>query len=917
MPIKNIYLLLIAIQIAFHVDGKGEEMSRWPRSYNNAEEVYNNNEAYGTGRYPISENYHWHSGIHINFLSGTELPEVYPFINGQLVASRISKDYQEVPRPKQITESEFKRLPGREQRLYRQTGTRTKKYEIKPDIPEEEQKEQYSNNFILLRHSFRIKEEDEEIYFYTLYTNIVPFVGGLEPNYDKISRMQKKMPFYLNYKFKVNKEITASKKYTVKEEVKLFPGSQCLFWEKDDANYYCNFDNFDNKNKIIEVDKKEIAGFEKNVYYIPKEAGVIIYVDIPERVLKDPDNNKEELKKYEKATLNMDAKFTIIVKEEEKFYCVLVYKNEVNEKNVITADKTAVLVQKKDLIKKQRGYLIENNTICTEEIKGIMIYDSIKDGNKERNARDIIEAEKEFRMVEPQKVLNYKKYQGQYLLIESTDNKQRYILCNDINDDIVQVKEELKNDLCDFEEGVPTQDKKRIYEDTLLGYADLSPSYNNAYYDVALFFGDKSFLRNQTELNNHYFFGPVVLYKLTYKSYNNTVLTEKQIYGNQIIMATGDMLNAEGKQYVEFLYNGDKYYIPIEKTLGKKIDKFEWEKIFRVLTKEVKTVGDFINGIEFMIGEINWTIERNESMETKLKKRSIICGHPLELDKELYIENGEVKQEIRKGYGIGRSREEWDYFINRVNAVDIWGGLKEKKINGLDTSKNSFWFAHPVYFLNNLRNAGLMELSREEEILAIQDFVIKQEWLKIGEEGIYSKDKNPGYTFCNHAVYLTIKALDANYKNFINMRGVYEHDDPPYSRSKEYEYRESNYWCDLLEQLSGKSETGIIRLKSEDEALNYANKGYVVIGALKSNVKIKEVSADKQKQSGKHSPHFATIRPGIAKDPDKGVMLANVGVENGIVRAVDAFGSLRYPNIKWYYNSKQFPVYRPEEVKKK
>jgi hypothetical protein len=38
--------------------------------------------------------------------------------------------------------------------------------------------------------------------------------------------------------------------------------------------------------------------------------------------------------------------------------------------------------------------------------------------------------------------------------------------------------------------------------------------------------------------------------------------------------------------------------------------------------------------------------------------------------------------------------------------LDIWKGLKGLGIEKF-SARNSFWFAHPVYFLNNLDKAGL------------------------------------------------------------------------------------------------------------------------------------------------------------------------------------------------------------------
>ena len=350
----------------------------------------------------------------------------------------------------------------------------------------------------------------------------------------------------------------------------------------------------------------------------------------------------------------------------------------------------------------------------------------------------------------------------------------------------------------------------------------------------------------------------------------------------------------------------------------------DWQKFFRVLNKEAEGVEDIINGLEFiknnydwgndganvggMVGDYNpsWIIEEearyreqrgSESEKTEQIKRSIVCGHPLEWDKELYLEGGSIRPGIATSYGTWLSRGDQEYFKEKVEAIDIWEGLKGKTIQGLDTSKNNFWFAHPIYFINHLKKAGLLE---REMLIRVQDIVIKLECLKRGARGIYNKNANIDQTYCNQAIYLTIKAVDKNFRNFTgrNDNGFPDYEPEPVEYTKKTGLRPSNYWCDVMKKQSETSDsTGIVHITGE-EAQSFADMGYVVVGAWKNEKK------------GDNSPHFATVRPGGLYNDKDGPMVANVGWDNDILPAKDAFRGdgnrkTKFEEICWYYNKKQ------------
>ena len=145
-------------------------MINWPRCFQSPEEVYTNNERYSSGRYPISRGDRWHSGIHINFPTGTMLPKVHSLFRGKLAAYRITQEIQQVSRPRIIAAREHRNLPLQEQMLYEAAGewsNRPDRFELRSNIPEG-----YTNNFILLKHSFIVRQlnnNPERVNFFTLF----------------------------------------------------------------------------------------------------------------------------------------------------------------------------------------------------------------------------------------------------------------------------------------------------------------------------------------------------------------------------------------------------------------------------------------------------------------------------------------------------------------------------------------------------------------------------------------------------------------------------------------------------------------------------------------------------------------------------------------------------------------------------
>lgn len=250
-----------------------------------------------------------------------------------------------------------------------------------------------------------------------------------------------------------------------------------------------------------------------------------------------------------------------------------------------------------------------------------------------------------------------------------------------------------------------------------------------------------------------------------------------------------------------------------------------------------------------------------------------------------------------------------DEFVNALKMAGFWA-YKDERQDFLHEIKrqaevifgkteNCFWFYHPVTFVDALGSLTL----NAKKLLRVQKRVVSLNILKPNSEnsgGIW--EDQPG-TFCNHAVFLTIRALDKNYKNFLGGQGKIPDNisylkDDTYIEQYKNNLRPSNIWCDVLEYQSKKTETTGIREISKDKAGILANLGYVVIACWK-NTENPDDGADSH-------PHFATVAPLelLPDDLTKGeIHVANVGGKCGFYSVEEAFDFKT--DVRYYYNSKQ------------
>ena len=238
--------------------------------------------------------------------------------------------------------------------------------------------------------------------------------------------------------------------------------------------------------------------------------------------------------------------------------------------------------------------------------------------------------------------------------------------------------------------------------------------------------------------------------------------------------------------------------------------------------------------------------------------------------------------------------------------MHIWG--KDGKSSSFtkeisDSSK--FIYFHPAYFENWLINLHSCFAKR---LISIQNLVIN-DWRMIqGNCGVFYNFHDSKQTFCNHAVYETIKQVDKNYLSFLLNINEPSWNFNKYNNNKEfvsflkknqslingdYIYKKSNLWCDILEFQSQKTEETGICLITPEQAFYMAQLGYVVIASWK-NI------------SENGSPHFSTLRPcdGIYQGIEM-IEVANVGKKNEIRKISEAFGSTKIDSIFFYCNIKQ------------
>lgn len=190
-------------------------------NFDNVDFIYSNNESFRGGFFPIGDNNFWHGGIHLQG-EKDRATYVHPVEDGEIIAYRITKEYSsysdELPKElKKYMVNEAKKMATKEVAELIDASFKPKTmspdtFVLKDDLDDEsleilkEVFNNYSNNFVLVRHKKNILEQ--EIVFYTLYMHLD--VWNNYPLYSEDDEQEGEVvrPFYRQWKFKVTGDET-------------------------------------------------------------------------------------------------------------------------------------------------------------------------------------------------------------------------------------------------------------------------------------------------------------------------------------------------------------------------------------------------------------------------------------------------------------------------------------------------------------------------------------------------------------------------------------------------------------------------------------------------------------------------------------------------------------------------------------
>lgn len=174
-----------------------------------------NNEGFDGGFHPVGENNLWHGGVHLK----TTDP-IFPVADGEVIALRITEDYVADPAKKELSKEKVESSGGKmaiyEKYYEKSSNDADYHYQLKSDFASDDEArvaiskelgQEYSNNFVLMKHKFTTPEE-LEINFYSLYMHLLPW---------KKHTKDHKLPFYRRWKYFVDSDQDGSGK-VVKDE---------------------------------------------------------------------------------------------------------------------------------------------------------------------------------------------------------------------------------------------------------------------------------------------------------------------------------------------------------------------------------------------------------------------------------------------------------------------------------------------------------------------------------------------------------------------------------------------------------------------------------------------------------------------------------------------------------------------------
>lgn len=917
--------------------------------------VYTNNENGYGGYFPLGINNIWHSGIHIN-----NRDEIFPFRPGELVAYNICEDYVKTPWPKYLSAVIYNKL----------SNDNKKKYICKAfggyEIKNENDTENSSNCFILLKHNVRLSKNmsnKSDFSFYTLYMNLMPLKGNpllkdYYNNYKQVTSDLPKEPFYSEWQIKINDTNGLNSIYKYNKGTNIFEKSKFKIVKKTFA--YSDYKSLkeapsENNPKLPANEITFLAPNSSCSDNIP-----LSDVELKKEVIILPKNTNFELYRNNRLGGKIgDLKFV-----EERYFELKSTESKTSmTEETITSEGNTVRYLKFKFPKVDITF--SNNATCYIKTSNInQAYTKIGDYYKYSSS--------DYQNTRPFSNTNgeiFEAYINDYFKIPNMNNT---ITINNI--ECYEAKIEVNtNSLETFEIKVTDNVKVAIMEGSIkrtLNNAGNFTERNNClicYTDEEMT-NPAEIKINQTEFkpqnsdnfrnlntshsgyvrfdSNQYYFIDLPANKILHakllmrddftKNENKKVSDEPRInitsedligysalceetnskYFDFVVFSTTDIATL-GEDEASFY---KKYFIKYEEDSNKD-DLFVEPKNFWDFFNEKNLIPQ-IDQNKFLCFGKDGKIDEKEllnfftSQDNSIKKcrenfYKLICQHPIEWDSKFKLET--IKKDYKNVFEkkiSGDFLESWAKNLSdKLTKLSIF----DKGFKSSTASKNLFHFMHPLYFLEKVHEDEGITIPSDDnkkylpkealDLIEVQDKVMSLNCLQPGTgSGIYNMG---GYTFCNHAVFLTIIAVDKKFNNFTNRDNkVFPEADNLEKRINKniesnreskhfYYYKVSNYWYDILEESSKIEKTGIKEINI-NEAQKLANQGYVVVVCYKNTA------------FRYGAPHYATIRPNfninLSNCTIANVKVANVGSFVGVSSIQEAFST---NPIKFYYNTMQ------------
>ena len=388
--------------------------------------------------------------------------------------------------------------------------------------------------------------------------------------------------------------------------------------------------------------------------------------------------------------------------------------------------------------------------------------------------------------------------------------------------------------------------------------------------------------------NNNY---PKIYEKLSYKDEGYCNL-ETDLYLDK------EPKSNKGKYY--FDYNDTNCFLK-GKTFNK-VDRLKMSELFhtvkiddkgKLYTSNYEIFDIFEKTVKFF--KTNILLQLPYACKELLESiRYATVQKPLEFDKE------------KKNDEFVKALKHAGFTAIKDDKKDYWSKIKEQATNYF-TGENCFWFYHPVTFLDALNSMGILNI-HAKELFEIQKLVVHLNNLRPNNNDKGGVWVNQSGTFCNHAVYLTIRALDADYTKFTGGQSkipdsITDLLDDTHKKDYQDGLWPSNVWCDILEYQSNPKNGTTIKEVNKEQAKKLANMGYVVIAAWKNT---------DQPYKGVCHPHFVTLAPYSFLPEIKGIPVAHIGETCRFCDLFTAFYNVPEEQIRYFYNEKQNFIFRKD-----